>query len=47
MTFKHILVATDFSDSAERALDLAVEIAQKFQADLDARAHLGGALLCL
>jgi|SRR5450432_2793989 len=34
MTFKHIVVATDFSDSAGRALDLAVELAQKFQADL-------------
>jgi len=34
MTFKHILVATDFGDSSDRALDLAVELAQKFAAAL-------------
>ena len=34
MTFKQILVATDFSESADRALDLAVEMAKKFDADL-------------
>jgi len=34
MTFGHILVATDFSESAQRALDLAVEMARKFATDL-------------
>jgi nucleotide-binding universal stress UspA family protein len=34
MPFKQILVATDFSESADRALDLAVEMAQKFDAGL-------------
>jgi len=34
MPFKHIIVATDFDESARRALDLAVEIAQKFDAKL-------------
>ena len=34
MAFKRILVATDFSESAERALDLAVEMARKFDAEL-------------
>jgi nucleotide-binding universal stress UspA family protein len=32
--FKHILVATDFSSSSERALDLAVELAVSFDAKL-------------
>jgi nucleotide-binding universal stress UspA family protein len=34
MTFGHILMATDFTDSAECALDLAVEMSQKFKAEL-------------
>ena len=34
MTFKQILVATDFSDFAQAALDLAVEIALKFESQL-------------
>lgn len=34
MTFKRIIIATDFGDSATRALDLAVEMAQKFEASL-------------
>ena len=34
MTFKHILVASDFSDSAERALQVAIELAHKFDSEL-------------
>jgi len=34
MSFKHILVATDFSDCSARALDLGVELAQRFDAQL-------------
>ncbi|HEY3666828.1 MAG TPA: universal stress protein [Polyangiaceae bacterium] len=34
MTFRHILVATDFSDSAERAVEVAIEMARKFDAEL-------------
>ena len=34
MTFKHILVATDFGEPAQRALDLAVELARTFDARL-------------
>jgi nucleotide-binding universal stress UspA family protein len=34
MTFKHIVVATDFSESAEHALELAAEMALKFEAAL-------------
>ncbi|HEX3775256.1 MAG TPA: universal stress protein [Polyangiaceae bacterium] len=34
MTFQHILVATDFSESAERAVSVACELAQKFDAQL-------------
>lgn len=34
MGFKHILVATDFSACAERASELALELAQKFDAQL-------------
>jgi nucleotide-binding universal stress UspA family protein len=34
MTLAKILVATDFSESARPALDLAVEMARKFEADL-------------
>jgi nucleotide-binding universal stress UspA family protein len=34
MTFGHILVATDFTESAQCALDLAVEMCRKFSADL-------------
>jgi nucleotide-binding universal stress UspA family protein len=34
MSFGHILVASDFSDSAQRALDLALEMARKFEAHL-------------
>jgi nucleotide-binding universal stress UspA family protein len=34
MTFNNILVATDFSDCAEHALNLGVELAQKFGAQL-------------
>lgn len=32
--FKHILVATDFASSSERALELAVKLAAKFDAKL-------------
>jgi nucleotide-binding universal stress UspA family protein len=32
--FEHILVATDFGDASERALDVAVELAEKFSASL-------------
>lgn len=32
--FKHILVATDFSSSSERALELAVKLANTFDANL-------------
>lgn len=31
MAFKHVLVATDFSDCSLRALDLGVELAQRFE----------------
>lgn len=34
MAFKHILVATDFSECSAHAVDLAVELAQKFEASL-------------
>jgi nucleotide-binding universal stress UspA family protein len=34
MIFEHLLVATDFSESARGALDLAVEMSRKFEADL-------------
>jgi nucleotide-binding universal stress UspA family protein len=34
MSFKHIVVATDFSECSERALDLALEIASKFDSQL-------------
>jgi nucleotide-binding universal stress UspA family protein len=34
MSFKHIVVATDFSDCSQRALDLALEIAAKFESKL-------------
>ncbi len=34
MTFKHIVVGTDFSDCSKRALDLALEIAAKFDSKL-------------
>lgn len=34
MTFQRILVATDFSDSSQRALALAIGIAEKFGAEL-------------
>jgi nucleotide-binding universal stress UspA family protein len=34
MTFKHILVATDFSDCSQHALDLGIELAQRFDAQL-------------
>jgi nucleotide-binding universal stress UspA family protein len=34
MTVKHILVATDFGESARSALDMAVELAHKFGAAL-------------
>jgi nucleotide-binding universal stress UspA family protein len=34
MTLEHILVATDFSEPSERALDLAVELATQFDAAL-------------
>lgn len=33
-TFKHLLVPTDFSHAAGHALDLAVSIAEKFEADV-------------
>lgn len=34
MSFERILVATDFSDSARRALELALRIAEKFGSEL-------------
>jgi nucleotide-binding universal stress UspA family protein len=34
MVFGHILIATDFTESARCALDLAVEMSRKFEADL-------------
>ncbi|HYQ02634.1 MAG TPA: universal stress protein [Polyangiaceae bacterium] len=34
MTFERILVASDFSDSSQRALELALGIAEKFGAEL-------------
>jgi nucleotide-binding universal stress UspA family protein len=34
MPFKHIVVATDFGECSERALDLALEIASKFESQL-------------
>ena len=34
LAFKHVLVATDFSATAERALELAIEIAAKCGAKL-------------
>ena len=34
MSFKQMVVATDFSESSQCALDLAVELAQKFEAEL-------------
>ena len=34
MAFKQIVVATDFSEPADRALDLAVELALKFESEL-------------
>src|SRR4051812_13330366 len=34
MSFKHVLVATDFSNCSARALDLGVELAQRFDAQL-------------
>jgi nucleotide-binding universal stress UspA family protein len=34
MSFKCIIVATDFSESAQCAVDLAIEMAQKFEASL-------------
>ncbi len=34
MSFDHIVVATDFSDCSRRALDLALEIAAKFDSKL-------------
>ena len=34
MSFNHILVATDFSDCSQRALDLALEVAAKFETKL-------------
>ena len=34
MMFKRILVAIDHSEAAKRALDLAVELAKKYQAEL-------------
>jgi nucleotide-binding universal stress UspA family protein len=34
MTFRHILVATDFGESARYALDVGVELAQTFGAQL-------------
>ncbi|MEO8905735.1 MAG: universal stress protein [Polyangiaceae bacterium] len=34
MLFQHVLVATDFSECSKRALDLAVELAQKLDAQL-------------
>jgi len=34
MTFERILVATDFSDSSQQALELALRIAEKFGSEL-------------
>lgn len=34
MAFRHLLVATDFSDCSARALELAIELAQQFDAQL-------------
>ena len=34
MTFQRILVATDFSESAQQALELALQIAEKFGSEL-------------
>lgn len=34
MPFKHLIIATDFSESSQHALDLAVELAQRFEAEL-------------
>ncbi|HKO51421.1 MAG TPA: universal stress protein [Polyangiaceae bacterium] len=34
MSFERILVATDFGDSSQRALDFALEIAEKFGSEL-------------
>jgi nucleotide-binding universal stress UspA family protein len=34
MSFEHIVVATDFSECSQRALDLALEIAGKFNSKL-------------
>ena len=34
VAFKHILVATDFGEPAERALDVALELARRFDAQL-------------
>lgn len=34
MSFEHLLVATDFSECSQRALDLALEIAAKFNSKL-------------
>jgi nucleotide-binding universal stress UspA family protein len=34
MIFGHVLIATDFTESAQCALDLAVAMAHKFEADL-------------
>jgi len=34
MTFKHIVVATDFSDCSARALDFGIELAAQFDAQL-------------
>ena len=34
MPFERILVATDFSDSSQRALELALQIAEKFGSEL-------------
>lgn len=34
MTFERILVASDFSDSSQRALELALGVAEKFGAEL-------------
>jgi nucleotide-binding universal stress UspA family protein len=34
MSFKHVLVATDFSSCSARALDLGIELAKQFDAQL-------------
>lgn len=34
MAFQHVLVATDFSDCSVRAVDLAVDLAERFDATL-------------